>query len=241
MTDLNGRVALVAGGAGAVGEGIVRALLDAGATVAVPSRAEERLRSLRERLGQGGRPADPDRLVTVEGDVGSADDALRVRDRILTAAGRLDAVVVSAGGWWQGPHLVDVEPETWHRVLDANLTTHFTVARAFLPVVRDQPGASYLMIVGDAADHPVKGASLVTVTSAGVLGMFRSLVHEHRDHPVRINALYLGPLITRDRPEGKPEWLTAGEVGSYAAHLAGDQAAMVSGSVVPLLGRPPQD
>lgn len=235
MTDLNGRVAVVAGGAGAVGEGIVRALLEAGATVAVPSRQEERLRSLRERL------AEPDRLVTVEGDVGSADGAVRVRARVLADAGRLDAVVVSVGGWWQGSHLVDVEPDTWHRVLDANLTTHFSVARAFLPVLRDRPGASYLTIVGDAADHPVKGASLVTVTSAGVLGLFRSLVHEHKDDPVRVNALYLGPLITRDRPEGKPEWLTAGEVGAYAAHLASDDAAMVSGSVVPLLGRPPQE
>lgn len=234
MPELNGRVALVAGGAGAVGEGVVQAFLDAGATVVVPSRAEQRLQALRERLG------DPKGLVTIEGDVGSADGATEVRDRALEAAGQLDAVVAAVGGWWQGPHLVDVEPDTWRRVVDDNLTTHYTLARAFLPALRERPGTSYLVIVGDAADHPVKGASLVTVTSAGVLGMFRSLVHENRDAPVRVNALYLGPLITRDRTEGKSEWLTAAEAGSYAAHLASDDAAMVSGSVVPLLGRPPR-
>lgn len=233
MTQLNGRVALVAGGAGAVGEGIVRSLLDAGATVVVPSRSAKRLRELRERL------EEPERLLTVEGDVGAAEGAVQVRDRVLADAGQLDAVVASVGGWWQGSHLVDTGPDTWHRVLDSNLTTHFAVARAFLPVLRDRPGASYLMIVGDAADHPVKGASLVTVTSAGVLGMFRSLVHEHSGTQVRINALYLGPLITRDRPEGKPEWLTAAEVGTYASYLASDEGSMVSGSVLPLRGRPP--
>lgn len=235
MARINERVALVAGGAGAVGEGIVRSFLDAGATVVVPSRSGERLQTLRERL------EEPKRLLTVEGDVGSPDGAVRVRDRALAEAGQLDAVVVSVGGWWQGTHLVDTDPDTWHRVVDANLTTHFSVARAFLPVLQQRPGASYLMIVGDAADHPVKGASLVTVTSAGVLGMFRSLVHEHSGTPVRINALYLGPLITRDRPEGKPEWLTAAEVGAYATQLASDDSSMVSGSLVPLRGRPPRE
>lgn len=234
MARLSGRVALVAGGAGAVGEGIVRSFLDAGATVVVPSRSEDRLRSLRERL------EEPKGLLTLEGDVGSPEGAVRVRDRALADAGSLDAVVASVGGWWQGSHLVDTDPDTWHRVVDANLTTHFSVARAFLPVLRDRPGSSYLMIIGDAADHPVKGASLVTVTSAGVLGMFRSLVHEHSGTQVRINALYPGPLITRDRPEGKPEWLTAAEVGSYAGQLASDEGSMVSGSVVPLRGRPPR-
>lgn len=233
MAKLSERVAMVAGGAGAVGEGIVRSFLHAGATVVVPSRSGNKLSALRERLG------DPEGLVPLEGDVGTVEGAADVRDRALAETGRLDSVVASVGGWWQGPHLVDVDPQTWRRVLDDDLTTHFTLARAVLPVLADRSGASYLMIVGDAADHPVRGASLVTVASAGVLGMFRSLVHEHSGRAVRINALYLGPLVTRDRPEGKPEWLTADEVGSYAAHLASDEATMVSGSVLGLPGRPP--
>lgn len=239
MTDLSGRVALVAGGAGAVGEGIVRGFLRAGATVIVPSRTADRLLTLRDRLA--GRPGDRGgRLLTVEGDVGTVDGAARVRDRALDESGRLDAVVASVGGWWQGPPLVEVDPETWRRVLDANLTTHFLLARTFLPVLRERAGASYLAITGDAADHPTKGASLVSVAASGLLAMVRSLALELADTPVRVNALYLGPLITRNRPEGPAEWLTADEVGAYAAHLASDEGAMVSGSVVPLLRRPPR-
>lgn len=234
MAELSGRVALVAGGAGAVGEGIVRAFLDNSATVVVPSRSDDRLRTLRERLGE------PKGLITIAGEVGSADGALQVRERALAETGHIDSVVASVGGWWQGPDLVDVDPQTWHGVLDDNLTTHFTIARTFLPVVRDRSGSSYLFIVGDTSDYPVKGASLTTVTASAVLGVFRALVREHRDDPVRINSLYLGPLLTRDRPEGKETWLTADEVGTYAAHLASDEASMVSGAVLPLRGRPPR-
>ncbi|MGH3319611.1 MAG: SDR family oxidoreductase [Streptosporangiaceae bacterium] len=233
MPRLNGRVALVAGGAGAVGEGVVRSFLDAGATVVVPSRSEERLRSLRERVG------DDKRLMTLVGDVGDPTGAEDVRGRVLEETKRVDAVVASVGGWWQGPRLTGVDMETWRRVLDNNLTTHFVLARTFLPVLRERSGTAYLVIVGDAADHPVDGASLVSVSASGVLGMFRALSAEMADTPVRLNALYLGPLRTRARPDGDPTWLSADEVGAYAAYLASGEGAMVSGSVVPLLSRPP--
>lgn len=234
MVDLTHRVALVAGGAGAIGEGIVGAFLRAGATVVVPSRAAERLQVLRDRLH------DPANLLTLEGDIGSVDGAATVRDRALAQTGnRLDAVVASVGGWWQGSDLVDVDPATWRQVLDRNLTTHFLLARTFLPVLAKRSGTSYQMITGDAADVPVAGASLVSVTAGGLVAMFRSLVLELREAPIRLNVLYLGPVITRNRPEGRPEWLTADDVGAHAAYLASDDGAMVAGSVVQLLRRPP--
>lgn len=233
MVDLTHRVAVVAGGAGAVGEGIVSAFLRRGATVVVPSRSAQRLRDLRGRLD------DDSDLLTLEGDIGSVGGAEAIRDRALAeTGGRLDAVVASVGGWWQGSDLVDVDADTWRRVLDSNLATHFVLARTFLPVLRERSGTSYQMITGDAADVPVPRASLVSVAAGGLLAMFRSLVGELRDSPVRINVLYLGPVITRNRPDGRPEWLTAEEVGAHAAYLASDEGAMVAGSVEHLLQRP---
>lgn len=233
MVDLTHRVALVAGGTGAVGEGVVSAFLRSGATVVVPSRSPQRLRDLSARL------EDPANLVALEGDAGSFAGAENVRDRAFAETGRpVDAVVASLGGWWQGPNLVDVDAETWRRVLDNNLTSHLALARAFLPVLGERAGTSYQMITGDAADVPVAGASLVSVAAAGLLAMFRSFVLELQDRPVRMNVLYLGPLVTRDRPKGPREWLTAHEVGAHAAYLASDEGAMVAGSVVRLLRRP---
>ncbi|MQA83661.1 MAG: SDR family oxidoreductase [Streptosporangiales bacterium] len=232
MIDLTHRVALVAGGAGAVGEGIVRAFLQRGATVVVPSRSAERLIDLRRRLD------DPENLLTLEGDVSTVEGAAEIRDRALDEAGDLDAVVASVGGWWQGGDLVDVDTATWRRVLDDNLTTHFVLARTFVPVLRER-ASTYLMITGDAADVPVAGASLVSVAAAGLLALFRSLVLELRGSPIRVNVLYLGPVITRNRPDGRPDWLTADEVGTHAAYLASDEGAMAAGSVIRLTDRPP--
>ncbi len=222
--DLTGRVVLVAGGAGAVGEGIVAAMLGAGAQVVVPSRTADRVAALRTRLGE------PAGLHGVVGDVGAPDGAERVAAAALAKGGRLDAVVAAVGGWWQRSDLVDVDPAEWRRVLEASLTTHFLLIRALLPRLREQVGSSYQLVVGDTAESPVPGASLSTVTAAGVLGLFRAAAAEER--VVRVNALYLAPVLTRNRPTGPAGWLTAEEVGVYAAWLASDAGAAVRGEIV---------
>ncbi len=224
MAELTGRVALVAGGAGAVGEGIVRALLGAGAQVIVPTRDADRVAALRARLGA---PAD---LHGVVGDIGAPGGAEQVAADAVAQGGRLDAVVAAVGGWWQRSDLVDVDPAEWRRVVEANLTSHFLLIRALLPRLREQDGSSYQMVVGDTAESPVAGASLSTVTAAGVLGLFRAAAAE--EQVVRVNALYLAPVLTRNRPTGPAGWLTADEVGAYAAWLAGDAGTGVRGQIV---------
>ena len=108
---LEGRLALVAGGAGAVGEGVVRALLAAGARVAVPSRTAERLDALAERLGR------PDGLVGLVGDVGDEAGAVAVRDELVVTAGPPDLVVASVGGWRSGPPLSETPVQVWRDVV----------------------------------------------------------------------------------------------------------------------------
>ncbi len=223
-------VAMVAGGAGAVGEGIVRGFLAAGAHVVVPSRDEARLAALRDRLGQ------PERLVGLTGDVGTTEGAAEILARVLERYDGVDAVVASLGGWWQGPHLADMDLADWDRVLANNLRAHAVVARAFLPQLRTRPGSSYTILSGDAAEVPAVGSAVVSVAAAGQVMLARALAAE--EPAVRVNALVLGVVATRKRADPRPEWITADEVGAFAAHLASDAGAMVSGSVIRLPGRP---
>lgn len=219
MASLNRCVVLVAGGAGAVGEGIVGALLDAGATVAVPSREATRLDALRERVGGA------DRLLGVVGDVAGAEDAGRVRDEIVVTVGPPNAVVAAVGGWSSGPRLADIPLAEWDAILARNLRTHQVVASTYIPLLRGRPGASYLVIVGDTAWAPVAGAGAVSVTAAAELMAARVLGLEEREVGVQVTALMLGPIRTRDRPTGPAHWLTARQVGEEAARRIAAGAA----------------
>src|SRR5437764_11069977 len=98
MGRLEGKVSLVLGGAGFVGEGIVRSFLEEGAFVIVPSRSPDRLQGLRKLLG----PLANERLVTVPANTGTLQGAEALRDQILQRMKRLDTVVASLGGFREG-------------------------------------------------------------------------------------------------------------------------------------------
>lgn len=232
MAKLEGRVILVAGGAGNVGEGIVKALLLSGAQVIVPSRAQERLDALRQFVGA---PWE-EQLLPLVGNIGDITGAEAIRDEIVRRTGRLDAVVASLGGWWQGIPLVRVSLDTWHKVIDNNLTSHFIAARTFLPLLLGKAGSSYTLLAGFSGEDPYPNAGPVSIAVAGQLMLRRVLSVEAQTDPVRINDLILGPVMTRVRGgRGNADWVTGEDVGAFVARLASDAGAGIRDETIYLM------
>lgn len=215
MRDLEGTLILVAGGAGAVGEGITGALLRAGARVIVPSRSERKLAELGARLqpGAGGR------LVTLNGDVSDPADADRLRAEIAGKFGPLDAVVASLGGWWQGPPVAELDLAAWDAVMRERLVSHFVCARAFAPALVEHRGI-HIFINGASAHYPVPGSGPVSIAGAALLMLARVMAAEGKPEGVTYRSVVLETsIVTRAAPHGAPDWLTADEVGRFVAHL----------------------
>jgi NAD(P)-dependent dehydrogenase (short-subunit alcohol dehydrogenase family) len=231
-SQLKGQVALIAGGTGEVGKNIARAFLRMGATVAVPSRSAQELENLRDWLQE----FPTDELVTIFGDVGKLEEAERIRGVLETRLGRLDAVVALLGGWQQGVPLVDVSMETWEGILRENLTTHFVVARTFLPMLMSRGLGSYTLIVGGAAETPVPLAGPCSVAGAAQLMLARALSEELKGTGVRLNEIILDPVESRNREDPGQLACHIGDfVGTFAAWLASERGAHVSGTTVRLL------
>lgn len=231
MGRLDGKVSLVLGGAGFVGEGIVRSFLDEGAFVIVPSRSPERLQGLRKVLGS----AANERLVTVPANTGTVAGAEALREQILTRMKRLDAVVASLGGFRESAKLTATPLEEFGKVLSDNLLSHFIAAKTFIPALK--PGSTYTFVAGLAGELPQAKAGPVAVAMAGQQALQRVLAEEERDSGVRINEILVKSVISRARGEPGPESLTAEEVGQFAARLASDQGAHWHGVQIRLLDR----
>ena len=231
MGRLDGKVSLILGGAGYVGEGIVRSFLEEGAFVIVPSRSPERLQELRKVLGT----AATERLVTVPANTGTVAGAEGLRDQILQRMKRLDAVVASLGGFREGAPLVETTLEEFGKVLNDNLLSHFIAARTFIPVLK--PGATYTFVAGLAGEIPQARTGPVAVAMAGQQILQRVLAEEMRDSGVRINELLVKSVLSRARGEPGPETLTAEEVGAFAAKLASPEGAHWHGVQIRLLDR----
>jgi NAD(P)-dependent dehydrogenase (short-subunit alcohol dehydrogenase family) len=213
------RNVVVAGGAGGVGEGIVRALLadDPSLRVIVTSRDAARLDALRARLA----PDDAARMVAIAGNAGDDDGAARIAARIEAEFGGVHVAIPSLGGWWEGGPLLEVDAATWDAVMHEMLRTHYSFARVFVPALLRRPGGVYLAIGGGAAFFPVPNASLVSIAAAAQIMLTKTLAAELRGRDVRIAELVVnGPIHTRDSATiAAPDWITADEVGRVVAEL----------------------
>lgn len=228
MGVVEGRRIVVLGGAGAVGEGVCRILLQQGARVAVPTRAEDKADDLRAVLG------DPAGLVTVAGEAGHPAHAAAVRDAIVAEMGGVDDVIVSFGGWVQGDNLVDADLSIWtDRVAENNILAHMVAAQTWLPPLLERNAGSFLLMNGSAGLEPFPTAGFVSIAAAAQLMLKDVLVKEHEGTGVRINSLVLmTPIFTRRMTEGDPAWLSNDEVGIMCAHLLSDAGATVHGESI---------
>lgn len=235
MSILDGKNVLVIGGAGEVGEGIVRQCLNAGATVVVPSRSQYRLDELRQHLAG----CDLTRLIIRQAGCGTEAGAMDLYDFIVDELSYLDIVVASIGGWWQGENLVDVSLRLWNQLMENSLTAHFVAAKTFLPLLAEGNGGRYIMLNGGAALKVVPNAGPISVSAAAQLVLKDVFVEEMKDSPVTINTLLINtPVITRSREVIKKHyWLTVDEVGLYVVYLASDALETTHGETIILKTR----
>ena len=207
--SLEGRVALVTGGAGLLGEQFCRTLAGAGAAVAVVDLYPEGARRVAEGIRAAGGQAHPYAVdITDPAAVRAAVDDIRTR------WGRLDVLVnsaaldpkVSADGEVRSSGAFEGFPlETWQQALDVNLTGMFIITQAVARVMRDQNKGSIINIcstyglVGPdqriyqkPGQPPQYKPVYYTVTKAAVLGFTRYLATYYAGTEIRVNALTPG-------------------------------------------------
>ncbi len=218
LPDLSGHRVLVPGGTGAVGEGVVRAFLAAGADVVVPTRSDHRLTEFRARFGD----ATVGHLHDVVHDYTTFAGAAELAEQMHARLGGIDSVVAPIGGWWAGRTLAEIDEADWQSAFIDLATTHMAVLRACLP--RMSGRGAYSLVLGDSATTPVPGSGLVSMEQAATLMMQRVVAAEsaggagqQRRHIV---ALVLGPVRTRQMESGDRAWVSAEQVGAVAAELA---------------------
>ncbi|XP_028305888.1 uncharacterized protein LOC114465222 [Gouania willdenowi] len=201
------RVVLVLGGAGTVGSGIVKALLDKGFRVAVISRESSRLERLRSFVS----PNTTQDLITIVGNVGCEEGAEQVKQALLKEAGKVTDVVSSLGfSWWQRgpPHTQTLKDLHW--VVETLLFSTFVSWKAFFPLVRDDSDCTYTFITGGAGEKLLMpGTGFLTVGAASTLAFCQVLREEYPDVPCKLNQVKI------DTGVATPERLAPG----YLNHL----------------------
>ena len=179
--DLNGRHAVVTGGAAGLGFAITQRLLASGAAVTWWDRDAAAMSAAAASLGQGVH-----QVVVDVGDHASVIEAVR---RTLVNRSTIDILVNCAGVTGPNVKLWDYPPEQWLQVMQVNLNGLFYGCREVVPVMRQQNYGRIVNIASVAGKEGNPNASAYSASKAAVIALTKSLGKELADTGVRVNCV----------------------------------------------------
>lgn len=243
---LEGKVAIITGGARGIGRGIAERFAEEGAAVVIGDLLEEdgaqTVKAIEER---GGRAKFLRTDVTVPSDL----DALVALAE--STYGKLDVVVPNAG-IAVGGDIEHLTVDDCRRQFEVNFMGTWLACRQALPALRRNGGGSIVITASAAATHPLPQSGLYGPTKAAIVLFMKNLALTVAKDHIRCNAVAPGPIVTdlyhftaeqekafvdRWTPELPVGFLgTPWDVANVALLLASDEARWVTGSVYPVDG-----
>lgn len=236
--SLNGKIAIVTGGAGGLGIAVVRALLEAGASVDVPVRDSAEIERLHAQLGQ---TADQ-RLSAAALDLTDADAVGAYYTQVAAAHGGIDILVNIAGGFGGGTPVHQTDWGLWQQQLDTNLKTAVLSCAAAVPHMVARGGGAIVNVGTRTATQPGANYAAYAAAKRAVIQLTEALAAELRDQRITANVIMPSTIDTPANRASMPgadhsRWVRPEEIAAVVRFLVGPEARIISGAQVPVYGR----
>lgn len=236
--QLNGKIAVVTGGASGFGEGIVRRFIAEGARVLVADRNAEAAQRLAADLGTACRP--------IEVDISDATHVERLFKDVVATFGGVDILVNNAGIGHTPQPLETLPQDDFDRLFAVNAKSIYLTARHAVPLMKAAGGGAILNIASTGGVSPRPNLTWYNASKGWVITATRAMAIELAPSQIRVNALnpvagetpLLKTFMGDDTPEVRAKFLasiplgrfsTPADMGAAAAFLCSDDASMITG------------
>ena len=243
--NMEGKVALVTGGARNVGREISLALAGEGAAVAINYHgAEKEAAALVAEIKAAGGTAR-----AYQCDVADYDAVCRMVAKVIEDMGRIDVLINNAGYVSPG-RFVQTTPEDWKKQIDVGLYGVIHCCHAVVPHMAEQGGGRIISLAGDSARVGEKGLAITASSRGGVMALSKSLAKELGREGITGKVVALGLVetshsdkawleenmskIVRNYPLGRIGQVA--DVAPMIAFLASDGAQWITGQVMSISG-----
>jgi 2-hydroxycyclohexanecarboxyl-CoA dehydrogenase len=186
----NRRVALVAGGAGGIGQEIAEHLLRDGMRVAIGDIDAQRAATVATNLTKIGGD-----VIWVEIDITEQSSVARALAEVTQRLGPID-VLINSAGWNSAASLLKSDDVYWRRMIDVNLLGGIRITQAVLGGMIERGYGRIVHIAGEAGRAGTANQSLMSAANGGTIAFVKAMAREVMNQGVTVNCLSPGPTAT---------------------------------------------
>lgn len=235
---LNGKTAIVTGGASGFGAGIVRKFVAEGAKVMIADINEAAAQNLADEIG--------DQTIAQAVDVANGASVQAMADAALATFGHLDIIVNNAGVTHLPTPMEDVTEDEFDRVCAINMKSVYLIARSLVPHMKQRGTGSIVNVASTAGLSPRPNLNWYNASKGWMITATKAMAVELAPSGVRVNALcpvagetpLLKSFMGEDTPEMRAKFLSTiplgrfsqpEDMGNAACFLCSDEASMITG------------
>jgi len=235
---LDGKSAIVTGGASGFGAGIVRRFILDGARVVIADINGDAAAALADKLG--------DAALGLQVDVTDADDVAAMADAAISLGGGIDILVNNAGVGHTPEPMETLSEDDFDRIFEVNIKSIYRTAQQIVPMMKEKGSGAILNMGSTGGVSPRPNLTWYNASKGWVITATRSMAIELAGSGVRVNALnpvagetpLLKTFMGEDTPEVRAKFLasipigrfsTPEDMGAAACFLCSDDASMVTG------------
>lgn len=187
---LNGKTILITGASGGIGSAISKGVAQAGAEVALCGHTLSKCQDLSREIREMGGQAAAFHL-----DVADMDSIRKCVSEVIQHYGKID-VLFNVAGINKREGLLDVEEETYDRIMDTNLKGVFFVSQAVAREMYKRKSGNIINIGSHNDEGMLGGCSVYGAAKSGVVALTRSMAVEFAQYGIRCNAISPGHILT---------------------------------------------
>lgn len=235
--DVQDKVAIITGAAGALGSVVARRFAKQGAKLALVDYDSDRLLEtcgpLRDEYGA---------VLFGNTDLTRPDSIQKLIGLVLEQFERVDVLVNIAGGWRGGTPVHETKPETFDFLMNLNAKSVFLMAGAVAPQMIEQGSGKIVSIAASAGLKARSGNGAYAASKAAVIRITEALSAELKNDGINVNCVLPSTIDTEANREMMPnadfeKWVTPEALADVLLFLSSDASRAIHGAAIPVYGR----